>query len=435
MRRIIRWITNNFPFKLVSVLIAIAIWYLVVLNNDPIETASYPVHVEVANESYIANGKQQYLIDEQYKTVSAYVTGNRSDLRNISADDIEVTADLTQIVDLDRDPVVVPLSISCKGFDDTAVRLSRTTIPIVIENVASKELPISVSTGDSTVDKAYEIGALIPNPSRVTIYGPESIINNIDSAVAMIDVTGLTKDKEVPGKLVFIDKEQNEISDSIIQDDITFENGDSNVTVQVILWRKQSDIGFDVNYVGEPSVGYQVSTVTTTPSDITIAGSDAALEALKENGNEIEIPAELIDVTGLFTDQQYEIFIPDILPDETKLSASQNDTVTVTVVVLPVGSIEYSLDVDDIEVDNLDSDLTVSYDKQEVILRIAGDDAALQKLTSSDIIASIDLKDKTVGDYTVPVHVVLPEDCTLLVQPKISIHIKEGAEKETETSS
>ncbi len=435
MRHFIKMITNNFGFKVVSLLIAIAIWYLVVYNNDPIVTESYSVHVEVINDSYIANGKQQYMIDEQYKTVTVYLTGNRSALRDVTSDDIKVIADLTQIVDLERDPVVVPLSASCDGFDATDISLSRTTIPIVIENVASKELPVSVTTGDTAVDKAYEIGVMTPYPTSVTISGPESVINSIDSVQAAIDVTGLTKDTEVPGKLVFIDKNQNEISESIIEDDISFEGGDPNVSVYLELWRKVSDIALDVNYTGEPAEGYQITSITTTPYEITLAGSDEALEKLERKGNKVVIPGELIDVTGLYSDRQYEVNLTEILPEDTKLTASMNDTVLVNVTVLPNGSIEYSLDVDDIEVKNLSPDLTVSYDKQEVILRITGSDQTLGNLTSEDIIASIDLKDKTVGDYSVPIRVKLPEDCALISEPEISIHIKEGAEKETETTS
>ena len=165
MKKIIGFITNNFVLKIVSVLIAIFIWYMVVYYNDPVLTNSYQVRIEVTNESYIENGKQVYRIEENYKTVTVYLSGNRSSLENVTADDITVTADLTQIVDLERDPIMVPLTASCKGFDQSNIKLSRETIPISIENVASKELKLSVLTTDSgTVNNNFEVGALTPNP-------------------------------------------------------------------------------------------------------------------------------------------------------------------------------------------------------------------------------------------------------------------------------
>lgn len=109
-------LTKNLALKIISVVIAIVIWYVVVDFNDPIETESYSVRIEVTNESYISNGKQIYRIADEYKTVTVYIKGNRSKLKRVQSGNIKVTADLTQIVDLERDPVTVPLQASCPGL-------------------------------------------------------------------------------------------------------------------------------------------------------------------------------------------------------------------------------------------------------------------------------------------------------------------------------
>ena len=54
------WLTNNLPLKIISVVIAIVIWYVVVYYNDPVETKGFSVPVTVDNTSYIANGKQTF---------------------------------------------------------------------------------------------------------------------------------------------------------------------------------------------------------------------------------------------------------------------------------------------------------------------------------------------------------------------------------------
>ncbi len=435
MRRFLKVVANNFSLKIISVLVAIFIWYLVVYNNDPTQTNSYQVRITVTNESYIANGKQLYRIDEEYKTVTVYVTGNRSELRGISEDNIHVVADLTQIVDMERDPIVVPLSVTVDGFDQTAISLSRNTIPITIENVASKDLVVSVSTGETEVDRNYEIGNTTVTPSNITIYGPESVINSIDSVVAEIDVTGLSESKEVSGQLIFIDKAQEKISDSILQDDITIEGGTPTVMVDVELWEKISDVKLEVEYSGQPADGYQVSSISTTPETLTVAGTPEAVERLQNDGKIITIPKEYIDVSDLSSDLQTEVDITEILPDDIKLASSMSDTVTVNVTILPNESVEYHLDVDDIQINNLSPSLTVSYDKQSINLKISGKTSVLDEITEADVSASIDLKDMKVGDYTVPLNVTLPDGCSLLGESKITIHIKESADKDSDTSS
>ena len=111
MKKFLGSFRNNIGLKLISVVIAIVIWYVVVDIDDPVETNTYMVKITVANEAFIASGKEMYHIDDANKTVGVYIRAHRSTLRNISEEDITVTADFTQIVDLYRDPVMVPLSV------------------------------------------------------------------------------------------------------------------------------------------------------------------------------------------------------------------------------------------------------------------------------------------------------------------------------------
>lgn len=92
-------ILNNLPLKIISVIIAIVIWYVVTSVSDPIVTRTFPdIPVQITNESYIAEGKKTYQISEQYQSIAVSIRGNRSVVNGITEDDITVTADLTQIV-------------------------------------------------------------------------------------------------------------------------------------------------------------------------------------------------------------------------------------------------------------------------------------------------------------------------------------------------
>ena len=72
----------------------------------------------------------------QYKTISVIVEGNRSAVSGLTASDIIVTADLTQIVDMESTPYVyVPLDVSCPGISRENISLPRETIPITIEGL------------------------------------------------------------------------------------------------------------------------------------------------------------------------------------------------------------------------------------------------------------------------------------------------------------
>ncbi|MGN0362001.1 MAG: YbbR-like domain-containing protein [Bilifractor sp.] len=426
-RRILNSLRSNIGYKLLALLIAIVIWYAVVDTNDPVETASYSVHVTVTNESYISNGKQIYMIEDQYKTVTVYVKGNRSVLKNITADDITVTADLTQIVDLNRDPVMVPLTVSVPGISNTDVTLSRTTIPITIEDVASKEFAVSVDVGSSVPGSSYEVGTTTPNPEKIVINGPESIINEIDTVVAKIDVTGMTQDGNRKAELEIMDKSGEALSQETIQDDLVFDGGVPDVSVYVDLWKKQSGVALKVEYSGEPAEGYNVSGVSTTPETVTVVGTDEALQNLADDGNVITIPEGYVSVSDASSDVTAEVELSDVLPDGLRLSSSTAGTVTVTVTILSDETKEFSIDVDDIATNNLASNLTVSYDQTSLQVRLNGAGSVIDKLKTSDIKAYIDLKGKGTGDYTVDVSFSLPTGVTLDDAVQIPIHLKEKA--------
>ena len=420
---------RNLPLKLLSLLLAVVVWYMVVLNNDPTESRGYDIHVDVTNSSYIENGKQIYHIEDEYKTVTVYVTANRSTLNELSDTNITVTADLTQIVDLDRDPVMVPLQVSCAGLEQSALTLSRSTIPIEIENIASMDFPVTVDTGDTSPDKNYEVGRAVSSLDTITIRGPQSIVEQIDNVLARIDVSDLSRDTEKTAELILIDKNQEELSSQTIEDDLTF-NGESDppsITVQVQLWRKQSDVTLHVETEGSPAYGYQVGEITTLPADLTVVGSDEALAALEANGNQIEVPGSYISVEGRNRDFSETIDITDLLPEDIRVSANTGSEVKITVSILEEDSTEFTMDVDAITEENLPDNLTVSYDQAEYKIRVKSDGGSLASLSQNDISAAIDFNGLTEGDYSRPVKITLPEGYSMPEQVELVVHLKEKA--------
>ncbi len=434
MKKFLGSFRNNIGLKLISVLVAVVIWYVVVDIDDPVVTNTYTVKITVENEAYIASGKEIYHIDDANKTVGVSVRANRSTLRGISEDDITVIADLTQIVDMDREPVMVPLRAECKGVPHTNITLSRTTIPITIESIATKTFAVAVDTGESVPSEEYEVGRLTASPDQVVINGPESIINQIDTAVARIDVTGMTMDSAREAKLILLGKDQSEISEDTIQDDLTFEGGTPNITVYVELWKRRSDVVLDVQYHGIPAEGYHVESVTTTPDTITVVGDRQALLKLTQDGNIISTPAELIDIEGAYEDVLAEINLTEILPENMRLARNTAEEAATTIAIRSDETKELVIDVDNIQVQNLDSNLAVSYGQAELTVRIKGSGVNFDSVTEDNIEALIDLEGLEAGDMSVPVSFTLPAGVTVDEAVSLNISLKEKVTAPAEVS-
>ena len=435
MKKYLGSFRQNIGLKVLSVLVAIVIWYIVVDINDPVESSSFNVKVTVENEGYIANGKNIYHIEDAYKTVNVFVSANRSTLKRITADDITVTADLTQIVDLERDPVMVPLTATCSGVSQTGVSLARNAIPITIETIATREFPITVDTGDSVPSAEYEVGTTTANPDQIVINGPESIISQIDSAIARIDVTGMTFGGEKKATLILLDKSSQEISQETIEDDLTFEGDVDSISVKIELWKRQSDVELIASYSGVPAEGYHVENVSVTPDTITVVGDNTALAKLRENGNKLEIGSDQITVLSAKEDVIAEVDLAESLPEDMRLARNTADTAIVTINILSDETKEIPLDVDEIHVENLSGNLSVSYAQAELVVRIKGAGSAISALSAKDLAASIDLSGLGVGSHTVPVKITLPTGVSLDGAQTIAVSLKEKAKTESTSSS
>ena len=415
-------LANNLSLKVISVLIACVIWILVSGTVDPVRTnVRYSgVKVEVKNDGYILDAGKSYQIADEYQTVTVYVTGKKSVVEGRT--DIAVEADLTQIVNMDTNPAYVPVTLkSVSGISEEDVTIIPKTIPVTIEDTATKEFLVTgMSTG--TPGSGYVVGECTTDPEKIQIQGPESVVNKIKSVVATVSADGMTMDATKKAKITLIDQNGEPMSEEYLQ----FFNisDDHYVNVLMKLWRVQ----IKANYSGTPAKGYQVDKITTTPETISIAGSEAALKKLEDNGNTLEIPGELINVDGINSDLEANVKLSALISeeDELKIPEEVGQSVAVKVSILPYGSREYNLKTDAIQIQGLASDLRASYNKDEISIRVKGTEENLDALKTGDIKAVIDLTGKTAGEYTIPVTITLPDGYEQVEEVQATVQLNQA---------
>ena len=381
---------NNWTLKLASVAIAFLIWLVVGNINDPIIQKVYSnVKVNITNGSYIESRGMTYRLDSNYQTVSVTLRGNSSKVTKRN-DDIVVEADLTQIVDMDSTPVMVPVTVKCKDISAENITVSPITIPIEIEERETKDFMIAVNYGDSVPGAGYEVGKIYANPEKISVSGPESIIDKIDRVVANVSVEGMTVNSSKKANLIIYDKNQEIMSDKEMQY-LTFDIGDSKVDVYVELWSTVSGVTFTCDPKGTPANGYAVSKIVTTPSEISLAGTEEALETLKKNGNQIEIPSRLVDIGNARETVECKIDLAEILPSGTKTVSNQAESIIVEVGILPLGSKQISLPTQNIQALNLTGELQTVFTDTALTVTVRGKEEDLKNVTAASIKASIDL--------------------------------------------
>ena len=187
-------------------------------------------------------------------TVKVRIKAEESVIKELKKEDIVAQADMTQIY-MDATPKMVPVEVTCKGIADDNITVTPRNIQVDIENQTSVEKTIAVNTGDTTPDKDYEVGSLQANPEKVTISGPESIINKIDKVVAKIDVTGMKESNvELDSELKIYDKNQDELSEKQLSYLNLAGVQDNKIKIQAQFWKVQKNVKIGVRVQRFPPI-------------------------------------------------------------------------------------------------------------------------------------------------------------------------------------
>lgn len=395
---------------------AILIWLIITNYNDPVMTRTFTdIPVTVVNASYIEAKGQSYKIQDNSNTVSVTVKGNRSNVERLSASNITVVADMTQIISLETDPVMVPLNILVPGISSENVYSSPRNISIELEDMVSDDFVVTATTGTTRPDKGYEVGELVVTPETLTIRGPGSLVNIIERVTATVDVSHLRKDTDMKPQIKIYDRNGMEFTEAQMSY-LTFNVDEKDILVHVALYRVVNGVTVEAETSGEPASGYQVGKVTVTPSTVSVVGSEDALAALETNGNIITITSDtgLVNVEGASSDIEIRVDLSKLLPEGISLAEDVSGTAMVSVQILPYNSKSISVATKNITADGLGAGMNCVFGVNRLEIKVLGADDVLERVTEQDIQMSVDLTGLAAGTHTVPVSCTLPEGCELV---------------------
>lgn len=426
------WMNNaklfqNMTLKMASLAGAIIIWLIIMNINDPVVTRIiYDVPVNVVNTSYIESMGLSYKISDGYDTVAVTVRGNRSLVESLTSSRFNVTADLTQIISLETDPVMVPLTVYCPSISSENLTASPRNINIDIEEMVSKEFVINATASGTTPANGFEVGEMTVEPETVTIRGPGTLIDKIERVNAIVDVTGIRTDKDMEPVIRITDKNGEQITDtqmSYLSMNVTEEE----MTVHVTVYAVRSGVSLKVETSGEPASGYTVGNIAVTPSTLSVVGSRAVLDMLEQNGNIITITADsgLVDVTDKVSDVSVKIDIRQILPEGLSLASQISTTAVVSVQILPANSRSVTVETRNIDISGLTDGRSCVFESSSLEIKIQGSPEILDGLSASDLRASVDLSGLMIGRQKVPVSVDLPDGCSLVEDVFVGVIISQ----------
>ncbi len=415
-----RRLTANLGLKVLAFFSAVFMWLVVVNIDDPVTEKTYTgIPVSVINEEVVTTTNRTYQIVDNTQEVMVTVSANRSVLNKIRSEDIIAVADMKEL----SLGTQIPIEVSIPRYKYEKVYTSPVNLQVKIEDEAKNNFPITPST-IGTVREGYVLGDLKPNPEKVTLRGPKSVIDSISRVVAEANVSGLSENADIEGRLILYDVNNNVIDQTLLANNL----GKDGVSVRVTLHQIRSVPVKPDSSMITAATGCKVSNVMVEPKEVRVTGEEEDLDKL----DEIEIPAEDLAISDLTERTERMVDISSYLPEGVTLVDENAGSVVVTILLEQPGVKNYEVSTSSITVNNLAEDLELSYGSVDLEIQIRGPEEILKVFTVAKRV-SIDLKIyQSPGTYLVPVTVELPDGCTLVDSDEVEIILEKKTEYDQE---
>lgn len=406
-------LTNNIGLKFLAVLIALVLWLAIVNVNDPEKTITVSnIPISVTNESAITSRDMVYNVkSEQYLNIT--VSGKRSIVSNLSAEDFRATASLKELSKVNSIPVDVTTKNASLGRKITIVKQSAQTILVDVENLEEKDFTDLVVEYTGKVADGYVAGLSSMSTDEVTVKAPTSIIDKIKKVAVRCSLDGTNTNISKKCPVILYDKNDKEIK----SDEIELSDKKIRVNVNVLRAKQVPISTINKDELGKPADGYVVDDVILSSDSITVYGSEESLDSIES----LDIQDD-IDVSDAKGDVTQNIDVTGKLPKG--LSVSGESTITVKVVIKKLITRTFEYDASEVSLNDLTSDLDVQLVTKKVKVTLQGEEEVINQLTKDDMAISADLGKVKEGTTTVHVDVAVPDNTTLMNNVTIKIKAK-----------
>jgi len=307
----VRWLLRNWHLKLGAVALATILYTGLVFSGSFSDQTFPGIPVGSINQP-----DGTYLLSQQLGSVDVrYRVSTDTPLR-ITAESFAVTVDLSAY-DMGASSEAQSLPIHVRSLVDgmTVLDWSPSSVSVAIDRLGQRSVRVAVDRG--IVPAGLEIGTPVISSQQVTASGPESLLRQVDRAVARVRIDESGIDVSAQVELVPVDIDGRvvpsvELSPSTVQVDIDVRTVETSKTVPVrpVL-------------TGAPATGFEVASVVVDPVAVTLHGTPDELASIAE------VLTEPISLAGLRTTTNASATL--VIPGATHLPTDAASTVTVTI--------------------------------------------------------------------------------------------------------
>ncbi|MGN0242979.1 MAG: YbbR-like domain-containing protein [Lachnospiraceae bacterium] len=303
---------NNLGLKILSVLFAILLWFLVLNINDPVATRTYSnIEVKTVNDSALSSLDKVYEIVEG-DVITISVTARRSVLDSLRSKDFRATADLSKL----SLTYAAPINVEARRLDSQIQEIrikNNDMLKLKLEDTKERKLPVSVEVL-GTPGSEYVVGTTSASPNIITIKGAQSVVNRIMEARVRVTISGITHNISQQTEIEFFDAEGNEVTATQLE-------CDSKTSLAKVKLHHTKVVDLEIRVKGTVKKGYTMTSVEYEPKQITVSANKRILSDLET------ITIDDVSADNLSEDFQQNYDLTQYLPEGVSLAQNTTEAV------------------------------------------------------------------------------------------------------------
>lgn len=390
--------TNNISLKLLSLLIAVGVWFIVIWSVDPSvinAVKNVPIRLDFSKSSAMSQMGLN-IIDGNNLLATVYIKGNRNIVGVIQPEDLLVKASVENITEAGTYELAVEANVKNKLYKDIEFSaITPSVVKVKVDKITTKSIPLEVICNGATVPEGYILGTPISSVDKINITGPEKDIDKVDKGLVVCDINKkISQTMQLTENIVLKSNTLIDVDDKYIN----LDNEIVNITLPVL---KKKILPLTIDFINQPKdfliddLKYKIE-----PNKIEIAGPENEIDK-KESIN-----VAYIDIKKLKLDnvQEYDINIPSnfvnieniekvkIIFDTNGMSSKILSNILIKV---PYTLVNHNIAVNSKKINNVE---------------IVGKKDVLSNLVAGDVVAEIEINDNDIsaGQMTVPLKISVP---------------------------
>ena len=399
---------SNVVNRIIALIAALVIWaYVIIVENPPQTKEIRDVPVTLTNMDILA-GRNLTVSSEASYSVSLTVSGKRSEITKLTAENFTATVDMRGWQRGERQAPVAaegPRAISI-------IEIRPAKININFEDLISVSKPIKIEYTDA-FGEGVEPGFIKLAPDQIEVSWAKSQVDGVSYIQVLIDINSLQK-KE---KVFHISPQPINYEGRQIYAPLKLSQSEVEVSVTLC---KVKEIPIYVPLVGEPAAEYEIAGVKA-PNRMKIRGTEDALASVSY------LNADAINLSNVEVTSKIPISFKQFPPGVEFASDSEN--IAVEVNIKGISENEFTYSANEVEIENIRDGFGAHINDSSVKIKVYGTSDVIRDLKKTDIIPYVDLADIDNEEETSHVEVKIRCDKslrkTVVIPEKVYVNLYE----------